>query len=123
MKIIQAELRRLHSPDAVDLPLFTPLDAEYFGLLVQAMVGPKGQQGCESFDFMVCSPRWLENKMSSTGYVLGRHYLLLPKYDYNLIWQVIQGLCDEAEAPDWKTVASRLSRYGRWEFADRVRFV
>ncbi|MBC6424126.1 MAG: hypothetical protein GDA43_24065 [Hormoscilla sp. SP5CHS1] len=56
--------------------------------------------------------------MSSTGYVLGRHYLLLPKYDYSLIWQVIQGLCDEAEAPDWKTIASRLSRYGRWEFED-----
>lgn len=72
MKIIQAELRRLHSPDAaVDLPFFMPKNAECFGLLVQAMVGPKDSQGCESFDFMVCSPRWLENKMSSTGYVWG----------------------------------------------------
>jgi hypothetical protein len=50
----------LHSPDADALAEFTPEDPEDFALLVQAMVGPRGEEAEESFNFVVCTPRWFD---------------------------------------------------------------
>ena len=116
--MIRAELRYLHSPDVFDLPNYQPNQADYFCLLIQAMIGPKGESGEESFDFMVCTPQWLTDQISKTGYFLGKNYLLLLNYNYSLIWLVIKQLCDEIEGKDWETVANSLSRYGKWEFED-----
>jgi hypothetical protein len=49
---IQAELKRLHSPDVYKLEDYEPEGP--FGILVQAIVGPAGAGGCESFDIVVC---------------------------------------------------------------------
>jgi Immunity protein 8 len=114
--MIQAELRYLHSPDLFDLPNYQPDKPDYFCLLIQAMIGTKDSLGEESFDFIVCTPQWLADQMSKTGYVFGKNYLLLLNYDYSLILQTIKQLCDESQGKDWETVANSLSRYGQWEF-------
>lgn len=113
---MQAELRSLHSPDALDMENFVPEDPDYFCILVQALIGPKNGMGSESFDFLVCTPRWLEMQVSKEKFVLGAHYLFIEKYDYNLIWQTIYKLCQRISGPDWNAVASILAQYGSWEF-------
>jgi hypothetical protein len=52
--MMQAELKRLHSPDVIDLNAFRPNGP--FGFLLQAMVGPQGAEGDEAFDVVVCTP-------------------------------------------------------------------
>jgi hypothetical protein len=91
---------------------------------VQAFVGVAPESrgevraGHESFDFLVCTPRWLSEKVKSDGYVFGRHYLIVPHYDYALIHRAVTDLCEQAQGPDWDAVANFLARYGRWEFED-----
>src|SRR5262252_2826931 len=52
---MRAVLRRLHSPDADPLNEFAPDDPESFAIFVQALVGPEGSEGEESFGFTVCT--------------------------------------------------------------------
>lgn len=118
---VQAELHWLHSADLWDLEHGAPDDPECFCLSVQAMVGERGAQlsGEDTFEFLVCTPRWLETQMVNKGnkeYEFGRHHLFLPRYDYALMRRVIEGLCEQATGPDWDTVATRLARYAHWEF-------
>lgn len=116
--MIRAELRRLHSPDALDLEHYVPENPEFFGLLVQAMIGSRGSPGEDSFDFMVCTPEWLHNELSRHDYLFGWSHLFVPRYDYNVLWRAIDKLCTRTAGPDWESVATRLARFGAWEFDD-----
>lgn len=115
---MRAEIKALHSPDLDDLRTSQPDDPVNFGILVQAMIGPAGEDGEESFDIMVCTPSWLTAKLAEQGPVWGRHHLFLPRYDYAAIKSAIQALCDAAEGESWDQVATYLARYGQWEFED-----
>jgi len=122
--MMRAEFRGLHRPDVpnLDLEHFTPEDPECFCVLVQAFVGPQGEPGEEAFDFTVCTPRWLNSHPAQKGFLFARHYLLLWRYDYDLLRRAITDLCARAKGPDWETVANRLARYGHWEFEDYQAF-
>ena len=101
---MRIELRWLHSPDLPDLNQGqVPPDPESFRILVQAFVAEVGEGTPtlgESFDFLVCTPRWLEAEVAETGYVLGLFYIVIPRYDYRRLRRIIAALCDQAEGPE-----------------------
>ncbi|MBI4784751.1 MAG: immunity 8 family protein [Oscillatoriophycideae cyanobacterium NC_groundwater_1537_Pr4_S-0.65um_50_18] len=117
-----AELRRLHSPDLLDLEFSTPEDPENFCILVQAMIGSKDEEGEESFDFLVCTPQWIVNHIARNKALFGRHYLIISHYDFEIIWNAIDGRCKLANRSSWREVGSYLNKYGHWEFDDYVDF-
>lgn len=112
---LKAELRRLHSPDVRDLEKYTP-DGP-FGILVQAMIGPLGRQGEESFDIVVCTPDWFAEHMR-LPIVSGRHFLFVVRYCYEEIWGYVMNFCASCEGATWPEVAQRVGRLGKWEFED-----
>jgi hypothetical protein len=112
---MKAELKRLHSPDVASLEGYQPADQKSFGLFVQAIVGPAGEDGEESFDFMLCTPLWLAERSTI---VLGEHHLIVHEYDYAAIENFLRDFCARCEGNTWGEVARRLSSLGRWEFAD-----
>lgn len=113
---MKAELKSLHSPDVEYLEDYHP--SGDFAILVQALIGPKGTESVESFDFLVCTPGWLGNQLVASDYRFGRHYLFMRKYDYSLLKKAIEDLCNRFFEPDWVSLAEKLSRYGRSEFED-----
>jgi hypothetical protein len=113
---MRAELKRLHSPDVASLETYVPTEPECFGIFVQAIVGPAGQDGEESFDFMLCTPRWLASR--EPAIVLGAHHLFVREYDYAAIEAFVRGFCARCEGETWDQVAGRVGALGRWEFAD-----
>ena len=115
---MNAELKRLHSPDIHDLERYQPEDPEKFAFLLQAMVGPKGEEGEESFNIEVCTPRWLEETYSMDEIIVGRHHLIVREYNYPRIVAAIENFLRSCSGENWHAVAEKVSRLGMWEFED-----
>lgn len=104
---MRVELKRLHSPDIYDLENYQPEDPEKFGFLLQAMVGPKGKDGEESFDIDVCTPKWLTENHERSFIIIGRHYLIVGEYNYQRIFEFIQGYLRTCSGESWSEVAEK----------------
>ncbi|WP_187669686.1 immunity 8 family protein [Zestomonas carbonaria] len=113
---MNAELKRLHSPDVYDLESFQPENPEVFGFLLQVMVGPEGKEGEESFDIEVCTPRWLENTYGMDEVVIGCHHIIVRKYNYQKIVDAINKFLRKCTGESWSEIAGKVSRLGKWEF-------
>jgi Immunity protein 8 len=79
--MITAQVKGIYSTDMDKLELHLPGDPEDVCIWVRAMVGPRGGQGEESFDIGVCTPKWLADRCGREGFVVGRHYLVVSRYD------------------------------------------
>lgn len=113
---MRAQLKRLHSPD-VDLSNYWPNDPACFGFLLQAFVGPEGEAGEDSFDFMVCTPRWLE--LDKEGRVIfGVNHIIVTDYELAAIESHLKRYCERCVGDTWIDVAAKVARVGRWEFED-----
>jgi hypothetical protein len=115
---MQANLKRLHSSDVRDFKSFQPEMADDFGFLLQAMIGPTGAYGEESFDFQVCTPKWLERHHGKSAIVAGRHYLLVFEYNFQRLSDFISAFCTACAGGIWQEIAVQLGRLGKWEFED-----
>lgn len=117
---MNAELKRLHSPDIYDLEHFHAEDPENFAFLLQVMVGPEGEDGEESFDIEVCTPKWLEQTYGVDEIVIGRHLLIVREFNYQRIVSFIKGYLSKCSGENWNDIAQKVSRLGMWEFEDYI---
>ena len=117
---MDAELKRVHSPDVGDLKNYRPENSEKFAFLLQVMVGPKGKGVEESFDVEVCTPKWLEATYGLPDVVIGRHHLIVKEYDYERIIRAIKDFLQLCSGENWNEVAGKVARLGKWEFEDYV---
>jgi len=115
---MKAVLKRLHSPDIDSLPDFKPSDPDSFCFLLQLMVGPEFEDGEESFDIQVCTPKWILENHRREDVIIGRHYLLVMEYNYERIQQIISTFCSTCHGATWEEIAEKLGRLGKWEFED-----
>ena len=113
---MKAQLRRLHSPDVQDLRNHVPEDPACFGIFIQAMLGPEGGVGEESFGFTACTPAWLKKELDNEQVRWGRATLLVTHYDYTLLRQAVEAICDRARADDWTELGESLALFMDWEF-------
>lgn len=118
MTTIEPMLKRFHSPDIPDLESFSPADPTSFSFLLQAMFGPRESEGEESFDIVVCTPRWLAREVERKGMVEGRHHLVVSKFDLPQIRSFLALYAKTCAGKTWQEAAMKLSRLGKWEFED-----
>lgn len=116
--MMQAKLKRLHSPDVLELKGYSPDQPNNFGFLLQAMIGPAGLEGEESFDMVVCTPEWLRQNHAVDEVILGRHHLIVFRYDYEILASYIAAFAERCTGESWQSVAHQLSLLGKWEFED-----
>ena len=111
-----SEVKSIISPDIPDFNAYYPDDYKNFALLIQVMVGPKGQDGSESFDIEVCTPQWLDEHREEYESVIGKGKLIVFKLDLPSILARIRKIFNGCTGKDWNEIAINLSRYGTWEF-------
>lgn len=114
---MRATIRYFHSPD-IDIDNYQPGDPTNVGFLLQLFVGPSDGQGEESFDVVVCTPKWLQEQVMREGAIFGRHHLVVDRYDVDFIKQTLIDAVNSQKGADWPTLALKLATIGRWEFED-----
>jgi hypothetical protein len=115
---MNAEIRALYSPDVHDLESWQPPRPDSFGILLQLLAGPAGEEGEESFDLLLCTTRWIEETHSPEDIVVGRHHLIVKQYRYDAIADFIRSYVASCSGDTWEEVAEKLGRLGKWEFED-----
>lgn len=86
--------------------------------MLRLIVGPKGEDGEESFDVEICTPKWLLSKHNKEDVINGRHKLIVLEYNSDRIQNYINKYVQTCYGNTWKDVAAKLSRLGYWEFED-----
>lgn len=118
---MKATIRQFHSPDA-DLDTYVSADPADDALLVQMLIGPadedRDSDSAESFDVLVCTPRWLAREASTHGPTVGRHHLVVDSLEIPIALEFLRARVAEATAPTWHELALQLGRIGKWEFED-----
>jgi hypothetical protein len=113
---MQAVLKNLGATDISDVENYRPDKEDNFGFLLRAMIGPKGEQGEESFDIFVCTPKWLLEKYGASDVLLGLHKLIVFKYDYVRLRQFIENFLVRCSGESWDEIAKKVSLLGQSEF-------
>jgi hypothetical protein len=114
---MRAEIRHLLTPD-INPDTFVPDDPKRFSFLVQMVAGPLGEEGEESFQFEVCTPGWLSDRIEHDGPTNGRHYVIVNHFHWPTLRNYFERLVTRLWGTDWPEVVTKLSRYGHWEFED-----
>ena len=118
---MRAELKTLIG-STEDERAYWPDEEDNFSFFVEATIGPEGEDYSDVFQFQVCTPKWIATKMINRDFgdygVFGRYMMIVKDYDFEEIKAMIVKLCKETSGSDWAEIASKLSKYGAWEYAD-----
>ena len=115
---MRAKVKGIYTIEMGMLHQLPPEDPIRFRIWVRAMVGPSSEEGEESFDIGVCTPKWIEAECESRGFVVGRHHLVVRHFDPHHITKVITQIIERCEGETWTEVAEKVSRIGYWDFED-----
>lgn len=86
--------------------------------MLQILVGPKDEKGDETFDIIVCTPKWLLDNRSEDEIIFGKNYLIVFKYNYQKIYGKIKSYIDKLNGNSWEELALKMNRISYWEFED-----
>lgn len=115
---MKAQIKYLHSPDVYDLASHQPEDKDNFSFLLQVMVGLEHTEGEESFDIIVCTPKWLMDKHSRQDVIFGLHRIIVFEYDYERLLTTLRTYIESLDEDNWIELGEKIGRIGKWEFQD-----
>ena len=113
---MQVEIKRFQSPDIEDLSNYAPQEADNFSFLLEVLIGIQGKEGEESFNFEICTPKWLLNNFKKNDIIIGKNYIIVFEYNFKKLSQTIKELIDNCTGNSWDEIANKICRFSHWEF-------
>jgi len=116
---MRAILKEFYSLD-IDMPLveFYPEKHNNFGFWARMIIGEKEIGGEESFDILICTPKWLLNNHAKNEIIFGKHHLIVFEYNYHNIYKKLKYTVENTEGNDWNEIGLKLGAIANWEFED-----
>lgn len=111
-------LKDLDSADITDFFAYQPEDPEDFGFQLTLTIGADELEGADNFDLMVATPKRIQKMHPNQSAILLRHYLVVFRYDFNEILDVLNNYIRSIEEDNWEKVAGKVGRIAHWEFED-----
>lgn len=106
------------SADVSDFSDYKPDDPEDFGFQFNVAVGIEGQEGADNFQLVVATPKHIQKTHPNQSAILLRHYLIVFRYDFNEILDVVNRYIRSIEEDTWEKIAEKIGRIALWEFED-----
>ncbi|WZO43478.1 immunity 8 family protein [Microbacterium sp. LWO13-1.2] len=94
------------------------MDPSDDGQWIRLLIGPDIGPGEESFDILVCTPRWLARRVEESGPILGRHMLVMSSLNLSEAVRVLRTAAESVSGEMWRDVVFELAQIGFWEFQD-----
>jgi Immunity protein 8 len=86
---------------------------------MQADIGPVGEEGAETFDFTVCTPSGLADRLENDERPFwGRGLLIVRRFDWDQVEAALNQYVRSLSGEEWHNVATKLNRVMCWEFED-----
>lgn len=117
---MKAELDGLSSVDLPSGPPQMPEDPLDCWIPIEANIGVRGESGADIFTFYVCTPTRLSSTLRLMPHQFGRHLLVVERFDWSVVEVAIRALLGSLSADSWDDLATKIGRYGLWEFEDYV---
>ena len=111
------EIKRLYSldlPDGSELPE----DPSDCWIRINLDIGPTGSPGADTFRFVACTPRALQEKLAKSRFVWGPDLLIVSRFDWPQVEAVVGELVASVagQASDWDEFVRLFGRHASWEF-------
>ena len=122
-KLVIKEINVQH-PSALPGQLWewTPGDPQSFQVRIGVWVGPEDEEDPdyhpgmnERYYFWICTPEFLLRYPQRRGYLWGRYYLVLHRWDFALLRSILDDLCAQAANLDLEEQYAYLGRFMEWE--------
>lgn len=97
---------------------YIPADVYNFGFWARIIVGEKDLGGEESFDIMICTPKWILENYKENDIIIGQYHLIVLKYNYNNIYSYLRDKINSIEKENWSEIGNQIGKIGKWEFED-----
>lgn len=95
---------------------YLPDDRGDFSVWMELLIGVKGEVGSDSFEIMVSSSRWIENRLNDDKIMWGSYSLIVNEYNYSLIIGFISKSISKVMGKDWSEISMKLKAFASWEF-------
>jgi hypothetical protein len=109
-----------------------PSDPTDFGFHAQVLIGETSNDLSDSFDVVVCSPRWMEGQVAAGRWeqfrggglraipdsvAVGAGIWFMQRWDRADFETALRAVCEQfSPGPDWGSLASRIGRLIPWEY-------
>jgi hypothetical protein len=109
-------IKEIYLDEMTDEPM---PDLFEFSVPICVEIGEKDKQGSERFHFVAASPTGLQGEVSDGEFKLLRGYILMKKFDLDIVRKSVENLIDHARSREsWNEVLSFFNRYGIYDSED-----
>ena len=99
-----------------NLRTWAPIDPETIAEELTLTIGPKDKKGSDDFFVRLATPGGLNNLNDSNGLISVGPLIVIRKYDFQLIFELLQTTVNGCEGASWLDCVENLRRHFRWEY-------